>query len=91
MMAGGRDERHDRVMVCHNVIFADTQFEIEHVKEFALDPTNVALSEYARAHGPVHVLERRIIQVLPNGGGVMSHTDGSTQLRMMRCLPCLRR
>jgi hypothetical protein len=64
MMAGGRDERHDRVMVCHNIIFADAQFEIEHVKEFALDPTNVALSEYPRAHGPVHVLKRRVIQVL---------------------------
>jgi hypothetical protein len=64
MMAGRRDERHDRVMVGHNVIFADAQLEIEHVKEFALDPTNVALAEYARAHGPVHVLERRVIQVL---------------------------
>jgi hypothetical protein len=65
MMTGaGRDERHDRVVLCHDVDFADVQFEIEDVKEFALDPTDVALAKDTSAYSPVHVLERRVIQVL---------------------------
>ena len=69
MMAGaGRDERHDRVVMCHDVGFADVQFEIEDVEEFALNPTDIALAKDTCAHSPVHVLERRVIQVLRKKG-----------------------
>jgi len=60
----GRHERHDRVVVCHDVVLADIQIEIKNIEELALDPTNITLAEDACAHSPVHVLERRVIQVL---------------------------
>ena len=51
------EERHDRVVVRHDVVFRDAQIEIEHVQELALDPANVALAKDSCAHSPVHVLE----------------------------------
>jgi hypothetical protein len=64
MPAGRVDERHNGVMVGHDVSLADAQLEIKDVEEFALDPANIALAEYTGAHSPVHVLERRVIQIL---------------------------
>ena len=82
MMAGaGRHERHDCIVMCHDVGFADIQFEIEDVEEFALDPTDITLAEDACAHSPVHVLERRVIQVLRRKKrGCVSHRR-SCQMR----------
>lgn len=57
MAVGGRDERHDGVAVCHNVIFGDAELEIEDVEEFTLDPANIAFTKYAGTDSPVHVLE----------------------------------
>jgi len=57
------NERHDGVVVGHDVSLADAQLEIEHVEEFALNPANIALAEYTGAYSPVHVLERRVIQI----------------------------
>ena len=56
MTADGCEERHDRVVVCHDVVLGDAQLEIEHVQEFALDPADVALAKDSCAHSPVHVL-----------------------------------
>jgi hypothetical protein len=65
-MAGGREEGHDRVVVRHDVVFADAQLEIEYVQELALDPANVALAKDTCAHSPVHVLKRGVIEILPS-------------------------
>jgi hypothetical protein len=75
MTEAGRHQRHDLVVVCHDVVLADIQFEIKNVEEFALDPTNITLAKDACAHSPVHVLKRRVIQVLRKRGGTrVSHT-----------------
>ena len=63
-MADGCQERHDRVVVCHDVGLADAQLEIEHVQEFALDPADITFAKDSCAHRPVHVLKRGVIQVL---------------------------
>lgn len=44
--------------------FCDAQFEIEDVKEFALDSSDVPLPEDACAQRPMDVLQRRVIQIL---------------------------
>jgi len=54
--AGGCEERHDRVVVCHDVVFGDAQLEIEDIEKLALDATNVTLAEHTSAHSPVYVL-----------------------------------
>lgn len=69
-MARGGEERHDRVVVCHDVVFADAQLKVEHVQEFALNPADVALAEDSCAHSPVHVLKRGVIEVLRSWSGV---------------------
>jgi hypothetical protein len=51
-------------MVCHNIVFAYAQLEIEDIEEFALDPADITFAEYTSADCPVHVFERGIIQVL---------------------------
>jgi hypothetical protein len=58
MMPCWCDERHDPVVVCHDIIFGNAQVEIEDVEEFTLDPANVALAKYTGAHSPVYVFER---------------------------------
>jgi len=62
--AGGCEERHDRVVVRHDVVLTDAQLEIEDVQELALDPADIALAENSRAHSPVHVLKRGVIEIL---------------------------
>jgi hypothetical protein len=76
--------------MCHDVGFADIQFEIEHVEEFPLDPTDIALAEDTCAHRPVHVLERRVIQVLRRMGQHESRTFIPKAV-YKKCLPCSRR
>lgn len=49
--------------MCHKVVFADAQLEIKDVEELALDPPDVAFPKNTCAHSPVHVLERRVIQI----------------------------
>jgi len=51
-------ERHDGVVVCHDIIFGKAQLEIEHVEELALYPANIALAKYTGTHCPVYVFER---------------------------------
>lgn len=57
-MACGCEERHDGIIVCHDIIFGDAQLEIENVEEFPLDPADIALAEYTGAHSPVYVFQR---------------------------------
>jgi hypothetical protein len=54
-------ERDDRVMVSHDIIFADAQLKVEDIEKFALDPANIALAKYTGAYSPVHIFERRVI------------------------------
>lgn len=63
MPVGGQEEGHDGVVVGHDIVFADAQLEIEDVEKLALDPANVTLAKHTSAHSPVHVLERRVIQI----------------------------
>jgi hypothetical protein len=50
--------------MCHNIVFGDAQLEIEDVEKLALYPANVALAKHTSAHSPVHVLKRRVVQIL---------------------------
>jgi hypothetical protein len=58
----------EAVVVREEVALADAELEVEHVKELALDAPDVTLPEHARAQRPVHILERRIIQILDGTG-----------------------
>jgi hypothetical protein len=57
-MACGCEERHDGIIVSHDIIFGDAQLEIENVEEFPLDSADIALAEYTGAHSPVYVFQR---------------------------------
>jgi len=81
--AGGCEERHDRVVVLHDVVFADAQLEIEDVQKLALDPADIALAEDSRAHGPVHVLKRRVIEILRSWEVSFGESRPFVQMRFM--------
>jgi hypothetical protein len=60
---GGQDKGHDRVVVHHNIVFGDAQIKIKYVEKLAFYPTDIALAKHTSAYSPVHVLERRVIQI----------------------------
>ena len=43
-------------MVAQDVVFCDFEVEVEDIKIFSFDATNVPLAEDASAHGPMDVL-----------------------------------
>ena len=49
-------ERHNRLVVCHDVRLRDRELEVEDLEELALDTAHVALAEHAGAQRPVDVL-----------------------------------
>lgn len=57
-------ERHDCGVVRKDVRFIEAELEVEYVKELALYPANVTLSENTGAESPVDILESGVIGVL---------------------------
>lgn len=72
-MVGGLGESHDTGVVREDVLFGDSEFEVEHVEELAFYPADVPLAEDARAERPVHILQCGIVGVLD---GDMISTGG---------------
>jgi len=47
-----------------DVIFCDSELEVEDIEIFSFDSTDITLAENASAHGPVDVFQRRIVEIL---------------------------
>jgi len=54
----GCNNRHDGIIMRHDIIFGDAQLEIENVEEFAFDSADIAFAKYTGAHSPVYVFQR---------------------------------
>jgi len=50
--------------VPQDVRFSHGEIPIENIEEFAFDTTDVASAKYARAQGPVVVLDRPVVNIL---------------------------
>lgn len=64
----------------HDIFFGDAQLEIEDIEKLALYPTDVALAKHASAHSPVHVLKRRVIQILQTCVSHDACTNGDVKM-----------
>lgn len=51
-------------MVGEDIRLTDAQLPIQHVEEFALDTSDIALPEDTSAEGPMHVLQGGVVGVL---------------------------
>ena len=52
------------MVVFNNLSLGNLELEVEDIEEFALDLSNVPLSEYSCAYRPIKVFERSIVQIL---------------------------
>jgi len=64
MRVGADGYCRNTVVVAQNVIFENSKFEVENIKELPLDPTDIPLAKDARAKRPVDILERGIVEIL---------------------------
>jgi hypothetical protein len=50
--------------MAQDIIFCDSELEVENIEIFSFDTTNVSLAEDACAHRPVDILQCGIVEIL---------------------------
>lgn len=53
----------DPLMVTQDLALLYTQLPIKHIQQLPLNPAHVPLPKHARAHRPMHILQRRVVGV----------------------------
>jgi hypothetical protein len=52
------------MVMAQEITLCDPELKIKHIEKLAFDPTNIAFPKHTSAKRPMHVFERRVIQVL---------------------------
>jgi hypothetical protein len=78
----GMDEDEQCRAVSEDVVLCYPQLEIEDVQELPLDPANISFPKHASAQRPVHIFERRVVQVLS-----IHHVSSDTTASLRRGVP----
>lgn len=52
------------LVVAQEIILRDLELKVKDIEELPLDAPDIPLSEYAGTHGPMNVLQGRVVKIL---------------------------